>query len=152
MTTSAPARRPSVGARRFGYLVAAVVNVALLYFANVWPGWDALPFLTADTVLVMAAINASISVNLFVNVVYLFRDDPPLKSLGDLATMAVGLFALVRVWVVFPFDFGSGFDWAIVVRVLLVAGMVGSVLAIVATVVGLARWFGGHRTARPAHR
>ncbi len=153
MTTSGSPRRPSVAARRVGYLVAVVVNGVLLYAANGWPGWDVLPFLTADTALVMGAVNASIVTNLGVNVVYLVRDDPWLRSLGDLATIAVGLVALLRVWQVFPLDFGTGgFDWSVVARVLLGVGIAGSVLGIVVAVVGFVRNLGAGGRARPAAR
>jgi hypothetical protein len=32
-------RRPSIAARRFGYIVAAAVTVAIFNVINVWPGW-----------------------------------------------------------------------------------------------------------------
>ena len=66
--------RPTVGARRFGYVVAVLVNAAMLYAVNRWPGWEVLPFLTADLVLVLGLVNASIVVNLAANLVYLVRD------------------------------------------------------------------------------
>jgi hypothetical protein len=49
MTLTEPTRRPSVATRRVGYVVAAVGEATLLYLVNVWPGWQAVPFLTADT-------------------------------------------------------------------------------------------------------
>lgn len=63
MTVKAEARRPQVGARRIGYAVAVLVNVALLYTINAWPGWEAVPFLTEDLRLVTGLVNASIVVN-----------------------------------------------------------------------------------------
>ena len=55
-----PKPRPGPTARRSGYVVAAAVNAVLLYLVDVRPGWDAVPFLTADTTLVLGAVNASL--------------------------------------------------------------------------------------------
>jgi len=140
MTLTAAPKRPTVATRRFGYVVAVLVNAALLYAANGWPGWEAVPFLTGDMPLVMGFVNASIAVNLAANVVYLVRDPSWLKALGDMLTTTVGVVALLRIWQVFPFDFGtSSFDWTLVVRILLGVAIVGSAIAIVAAFVSFMR-------------
>lgn len=149
MTRVEASSRPTVGARRFGYLVAVTVNVLFLLAVNVWPGWQAVPFLTPDARLVIGLVNASITANLVVNVVYLLRDDPWLKALGDLVTLTVGLLALLRIWQVFPFDFaGTGFDWALVVRGLLGIAIFGSVVGIVGTGIRFAGHVRGGGAAR----
>jgi hypothetical protein len=132
MTQTVTSERRGVGARRFGYIVGALVNAALLYLANIWPGWEAVPFLTAETLLVMTIVNASIVSNVVANVVYLVWDAPWLQALGSIVTTAIGLLALVRIWEVFPFDFnGSTVDWPLVVRILLVVSIIGSIIAII---------------------
>jgi hypothetical protein len=137
---TAPVRRPSVAVRRVGYLVAAAVNAALLYVVNVWPGWQALPFLTEDTGQVLVLVNLSLVVGVVANVVYLTYDPPWWKSLGDVVTTGVGMAVLVRVWQVFPFDFhGASFNWALLVRGVLVVALVGATIGIVAQVVSLLR-------------
>ena len=141
--------RPTVGARRFGYVVAVLVNAAMLYAVNRWPGWEVLPFLTADLVLVLGLVNASIVVNLAANLVYLVRDPRWLRALGDLLTTAVGLVALVRMWQVFPFDFsGDWAGWTLVVRILLGLGIVGSAIGLVTACVSFAKGV----TTRPSDR
>ena len=138
--TAAPKRRPGVATRRFGYVVAVLVNAAVLYLANIWPGWEAVPFLTADTRLVIGLVNASLVVNLAANLVYLVRDPPWLKAVGDLLTTSVGLVAMLRIWQVFPFDFaGSRFDWELLVRILLGVGIIGSVIGIIVAAVSLVK-------------
>jgi hypothetical protein len=133
-------RRPGTGARRFGYLVAVAVNAVVLYLATVRPGWEAVPVLTADTEQVMGWVVASIVVSIVANLVYLAVDTGRLRALGDLVTTGVGLGAIVRVWQVFPFDFGdASFDWALLARVLLVVAMVGSAIALVVALVRLVR-------------
>ena len=140
--TTAPTRRrtkarPSRAARRFGYVVAIALNAVMLYAINVWPGWDVVPFLTGDTVDVLDAVNASIVVTLAANAVYLFRDPPRVRALGDIVTTVVGLVAMVVIWRVFPLDLSSG--WETVARVLLAIGIVGSGIAIVTGIVRLVR-------------
>lgn len=139
MSVIASKRAPSTAARRAGYVVAVVINGAMLFAVNRWPGWDALPFLTDSTRLVLPLVNASIIVGLVVNLVYLVDDSPWLKALGDLTTTAVGLAAAVRVWQVFPFAFTSTFDWELVVRILLAVAIGGSIIGIVVQLVTLFR-------------
>jgi hypothetical protein len=129
--------RKSVASRRVGYVVAVLVNAAMLYAVNRWPGWQEVPFLTKDTELVVGLVNATIVVNLVANLVYLARDPRWLKALGDVATTAVGLAAMVRIWKVFPLDVSD--RWELLVRALLVLGIVGSAIAIVVGIVRFGR-------------
>jgi hypothetical protein len=120
-------------------VVGAVVNCVLLFLVNVRPGWRAVPFLTADTPLVLGLVNSSLVVGLLSGVLCALVDAPRIRALADLAQNAVGLAALIRVWQVFPFAFeGDGFDWALVARWVLGIGMVGSVIGIVSALVRLA--------------
>lgn len=130
------ARKP-VGARRVGYVAAALVNAAMLYAVNRWPGWQEVPFLTKDTALVLGLVNATIVVNLVANLVYLARDPRWLIALGDLVTTAVGLAAMVRIWKVFPLDVSD--RWELLVRAVLVVGIVGSAIGIVVAIVRFGR-------------
>lgn len=140
MSSTTQPRRPGVGTRRVGYAAAVLVNAALLFAVNGWPGWEAVPFLTADTTLVLDLVNASILVSLAANAVYLLHDPPWLRALGDVVTMSVGLAAMARFWHVFPFDFGdSTFDWSLVVRILLGVGIVGSIIGILAGLTSFVR-------------
>jgi hypothetical protein len=105
-------RRPSIAARRFGYIVAAAVTVAIFNVINVWPGWREVPFLTDDTGQVLWLVNLSLFAGIAVNVAYLAYDPPWSKSLGDLVTTGIGLAVLAQVWQVFPFDFsGYSVNW-----------------------------------------
>ncbi len=137
MASTTTGRRPeSVGARRAGYAVAVGINSVLLFLINVTPGWSTVPFLTPDLADVLPWINASLLAGIAANAVYLFRDDPRVKGLGDLVTEVVGLVAIVRLWQVFPFDFGAEPSaWATVVRVLLVVAMAGTAIAMIVSVV-----------------
>jgi hypothetical protein len=146
MTVTAPARRPSTGARRAGYVIGAAINAAFLLLINVAPGWDAVPFLTADAGRLVGLVNVSLVLGLVCNLVYVLADPVWLTSLGGLITTGVGLVVLVRFWQVFPFDFGdAAFDWAMLVRVVLVVGIVGSIIGLVVQTVSLVRAGSAHR-------
>ncbi len=133
-------RRPGAAARRFGYLVAVLVNGAVLYAADVWPGWEAVPFLTPETRQVLGLVNASILVSMAANLVCLVNDPRWLKALGDIVTTGVGIAALVRIRAVFPFAFtDTTLDWSLVASVLLVVAIVGSAIGIVVALVTFVR-------------
>ncbi|GAB3447389.1 hypothetical protein GCM10027517_31120 [Phycicoccus ginsengisoli] len=145
-TSTSPTRTPQTrtpptrGQRRVGYAVGAVVNALMLVAVNWWPGWDAVPFLTADTRLVLGWVNASIVVGLVANLVYAVSDPPWLRALGDGVQNVVGLVAMVRLWQVFPVHFApGGFDWELVARVFLGIGIVGASIAILVALVRLVR-------------
>jgi hypothetical protein len=110
----------------------------MLWLVNVWPGWQAVPFLTAATVLVIGAVNASIVARATADLVNLVFDLPRLRALGDIISICFGLVALVRIWQVFPLDV-IGTPWEVVARVLLGIGIVGSVVGIVEAAVRLFR-------------
>ena len=132
--------RPTVAARRMGYGIGALANAVLLYAVNIWPGWEALPFLSAETASVLALVNLSIVTNLAANAVYLVYDAAWLKALGTILTTTVGMITLVRIWQVFPFDFGgSPINWQLVMRILLIIGIVGSDIAIIVAFIALVK-------------
>ena len=111
---------------RSGYVGSAVVQGIMLWLVNGWPGWDAVPFLTRDTELVIGLVNATLVVTLVANLVYAVADPPRLKAFGDLVIAVVGLVALARIRAVFPFDLTSG--WETTVRVLLAISFVVNVI------------------------
>ena len=149
MEATVPTRRGSVATRRIGYVIAALFSAALLYLVNVWPGWQAVSFLTDDTRQVLGLVNLSLAVGLAANLVYLVQDAPWLKAMGDLVTTGIGLAVLIRIWQVFPFDFAEwSKDWSWLVRVLLGVGLVGSVIGIIVQVVSLVRQL-AHGGAHP---
>lgn len=142
-TRAAPrhsAPRHPVAARKVGYLVGAVVNGLLLWAVSVWPGWDALPFLTADTTKVLGWVNASIVVGLVANLAYAAADPPRFKALGDVVQNVVGLAAMARMWQVFPFHFDEGrVDWNLLARWGLGLAMAGAAIAVVVALVHFVR-------------
>ncbi|MGW7680154.1 hypothetical protein ACWGID_05405 [Kribbella sp. NPDC054772] len=132
--------RASPGTRRTGYVIAILINTAVLFAIYSWPGWQTVPFLTAETTAVLGWVTASLIAGLVANVCYLVTDPPWLKSLGDVGITGIGLVAVVRVWQVFPFDFGdSSFDWTLLLRIMLAVGFFGSIVALIVQLVSFGR-------------
>ena len=122
--------------RRVGYLVAVVVNLVMLWVVGQVTGWHLTRFLTDRFGEVRPYLVLSLLVSVAVNVVYLARDDGLVRSIGQLLTLGVGVVAMVVTVRVFPFDFADyAVDWAPLLRVILVIGLVGSAVALVVELV-----------------
>ncbi|TFD13629.1 MULTISPECIES: hypothetical protein [unclassified Cryobacterium] len=140
MTDTVPRRTTSPAARKAGFAIAIAVNAVILYLVNAWPGWQSVPFLTPETSQVLGIFNLSLIVGIIVNAVYLVLDLPPIRALGDLITLGIGLAVLVGLWEVFPFDFQDySFDWTVLIRAVLIAAMVGTGIGLIVQLVLLIR-------------
>lgn len=139
-------RRPSVAvSSRGGYLVAVSVNLVMWYLINIQPGWDAVPFLTQQTTLVLPFVNASIIAGIVVNLLYVIRDPAWLRGLGDVVTTTLGLVAMVRIWQVFPVEFADGSPWRLLARWVVGVGIIGSAIGILAGFAKLVQGLTGRR-------
>ena len=146
-TTEAP-RRPGQGARRFGYVLAVLLNAVALVLIHLWPGWDVVPFLTDRTRDVLSYVDASIGASIAANVIYLARDDRAFKALGDLVTSLVSLLSVAVIWQVFPFDFtGVWGGWQPLTYVALGVAAFGAAIGAAAQAVALIGLAAGHRSA-----
>jgi hypothetical protein len=124
--------------RRFGYGVAVVINVAMLIAVQYIYGWGWLPFLTLEFNDVVPWISLSLVASILANLVYQFYDSPPVKSTGQILVNLIGIFVSYRVFQIFPFDFsGYDFDWAVVVRIVLILAMVGAGIGVLTEAVKL---------------
>ena len=120
--------------RRVGYLVAVLLNAAILVALNVWPGWESLPWLTPDASQILGWVNVAIMVSMVANLVYSVRDEME-REIGDAIVTAVGLVVLIRIWQVYPFEFGGGSFGDVAARTLLLVAVLGSVIALVVKLV-----------------
>ena len=129
---------------RGGNVGSALVNAAMLWGINIWPGWQVLPFLTSDMTRVLGTINASLTAGIVVNLVFVVIRNRGIMALGNLVVLGIGLAAVLRLWEVFPFDFGDSWSgWPVVVRVLLGLGIAGSIIGALVEIVALFRSPGG---------
>jgi len=135
------ATRPqSPRARRWGYGIAALINLIVAWGVNIWPGWDAVPFLTSGMTQVLPLVNLSLLVGFLTNLAYLVADPPWFKALGNILTAGISIAVLVRTLRVFPFDFGdSAATWDPIMRGILIFLIVASTLGLAVQVVQFGR-------------
>ncbi len=140
-------RTPTSAARRFGYAIGAVVNLVLMFVIYVWPGWEAVPFLTDDTTQVLGLVMVSLIVGVATNLVYIVADPPLLRTLGDVLSTGIAVAVITRTLRVFPFDFGDAtFDWALLTRTLLVLLIIATSIGLVAQMVRMGKLIVGGGT------
>lgn len=141
-------RRTSPTLRRVGYVIAVVVNLVLLWLVLVWPGWDAIPFVTIEAAAVIPLVVASLVLGAVVNTVNAVLDSRVLHAIGDIATAILSFFVVWRVWEIFPFAFPAGSGAESGVRILLGALMVLIGLGIVGNLAVLIRLAVGQSSRR----
>lgn len=125
--------------RRFGYSVAIALNVAMLIAVQFIVEWGWLPFLTEAFADLIPWISVSLMAIITANLIYLFNDEPIVKSSGQILTNLISVFVTYRIYQVFPFDFAEAtFSWEAVVRVVLILAMVGAGIGVLVEAVKLA--------------
>ena len=93
---------------------------------------------------VLGIINASLTAGIVVNLVFVVIRNRGMMALANLVVLGIGLAAVLRLWEVFPFDFGDSWSgWPVVVRVLLVLGIAGSLIGALVEIVALFRSLAG---------
>jgi hypothetical protein len=138
--TARTTRRPPRSARRVGYVIGLVINLLLLWFVTVEPGWRFVPFLTEDFVEVVGLVIVSLLLGAAVNLVYLAADPRWLKHLGEAVSAAIACLILARMWAIFPIDLGERWGgWESALRVLLGLACIGTGIGVVANLAQVAR-------------
>lgn len=124
-------RAPPSAERRVGYGAAIIVNAILLFVARNLLDWDVLPFLTDEYNRVLPAITLTLVVTIAVNVLRLGYSPRWFVIVTDAVATIFGLYASVRMFQVFPFDFSSyDLRWDLLVRALLIIAIGGSLIAL----------------------
>jgi hypothetical protein len=129
-------QRIKLGARRFGYLVAAAINGVMLWIAHHLLDWEWPGFLTPAFDDVLPIITVSFVASIVANLMYAWTDRWPVRPLGELVTTVLGFATAVRIWRVFPFEFSGG-DWTPLIRFVLVIVMIGTTLGVIGQLVNL---------------
>lgn len=125
--------------RRFGYGVAVVVNLAMLVVVQNILDWGWLPFLTEHFAEVIPWISLSLVMSIAVNLIFQFNDTRTVKSTGQIASNLISIFVTYQIFRVFPFDFSNyDFNWALIVRIVLILAMVGAGIGVLADAVKFA--------------
>lgn len=126
--------------RRVGYVVAALVNLVILWVVNNLSAWGWPAFLTEDFDRLLPVIDVTLVATAVVNLVWAVRDPAWLRHAAQLGLDLISIVAGVRTWQVFPFDFsGYSFDWEPLVRVGIGLGLFGLAAASIVEAVKLVR-------------
>lgn len=127
--------------RRVGYAAAAACNAVLLWIVHQLSSWDKPRFLTEEFDELLPIITFSIVVSIIVNLVWLTYDPRWFKSVGSIATSAIGLVVATRTYDVFPFDFATyDVDWSWLARMIVIFSIVGAALAVIVETFKLASY------------
>jgi hypothetical protein len=114
-------------------VVAAAVNLLLLWLVTVSPGWRFVPVLTEGFVGVVGVVIVSLLVGAAINLVYVVADPRWLRYLGEAVTAAFGCVVLARMWTIFPIDLGPSWEgWEPALRVVIGLFCLGAGIAVVA--------------------
>jgi hypothetical protein len=121
------------------YIAAIIIHALFLVIVNQVLNWNMLSFLTQDFKQVLPIQNIQLAAVIAFNFIYLFYDRDWFTALSRIITNAIAIAVLTRYMAVFPFDFAAeSFNWAPLVRVLFIIGIVGCSLAIIVDTVKLA--------------
>jgi len=98
-TTTPQVTLPKVGpaSRRFGYVMAILVNAAMLFVANSVLDWGWPPFLTEDFGQVLWLIDLSLLASIAVNSMYLGYDPPWFKSVCQIGLNLITIVVTIRM-------------------------------------------------------
>ncbi len=115
------------------YIAAIVVNAIILIVVNQILNWGTFAFLTQDFKQVLPIQNIQLAITLVFNVIFLLYNPQWFESLLKIVLNAVGIAVILRYLSVFPFNFSaySGFNWALLARVLIILGIVGCCIGII---------------------
>lgn len=142
--TQSPATKSPPTGKRFGYVLAALINVALVYVVHNLLDWDVAPFLTADFDRVVPIVTVSLIATAVFNLIYVLYDPRWFKSLSQIGLLGISIAATAKMYQVFPFDFSAyEFDWETLTRVVMIIAIVGAAVGIITEFAKLARAVGG---------
>jgi len=142
MTTAAPTTTTgsTEGTKRFGYFVAVVVNLVLLWVVQNILTWDVAPFLTDDFEILIPITSVSLLFGAAINLAYVWFDTAWFKALTQMISAGIAMAVAIRTYQVFPFDFSAyDFGWAGLTRIVLIVAIAGTAIAIVVEFIKLAR-------------
>ncbi|MFA6099103.1 MAG: hypothetical protein WCV50_06235 [Patescibacteria group bacterium] len=114
------------------YVFAVICNAIGLFIINSLLKWEA-QFITADWTKVLPYLNFSIILSLVVYFIFIFFDRRGFYFLGRTAMDVVGIFILIKLYLIFPFDFNKFFQlgWLnSVMPWLLLLGVIGIIIGI----------------------
>jgi hypothetical protein len=119
--------------------IANAIGIVLFNTVPIWRQYTQ-GVVLEDFVRILWAANLSFLVQLAGNVSLMFYKPPRFAALVQILTTSAALLSLIVFFVVFPLDFSQvGLAWiTTALRVVLIAGMAGSALALIVQTIQLA--------------
>lgn len=122
--------RRSRTSRRVDYVVAAAVNLGILWVAQHLLEWGWPAFLTDSFDELLPIVTLSLAASVVVNLLWAWRDPAWFRHVGQIGLNLIGLAVAVRTWQVYPFDFTDYAGvWEPFTKVLIVLSIVGMAVA-----------------------
>ena len=121
-----------------GYLAGVSVDSLALVLINVWPGWEAMRFVTPVAEPVVTVLNVGLVVGVFFNVALYLAGSEWLRAVGDVVTALFTIAVVGRLLHVFPFT-GADASWSWFLRAALAVVVGAGVFALVVSAVRLWR-------------
>jgi len=135
---------------RFGYAIAVVVNVVLLFVVNNLLAWGWIPFLTDDFEQLLPIVSLSLIVGAIVNAAFILYNAQWFRSIGQIVQNVFSLFVIVSTLKVFPFDFSPyRINWTTITEAVLIMLAVLVGIGTIAEFVKLIRSLGGADQSGP---
>ena len=126
---------PAKGSARLGYVIAIVINIVLLYVTHHLVAWE-VSFITPAWTGVLWAVDLSLGASIAGNVLFLVYDRPWFKHLVQIVMSILAFVSSYVMYRAFPFSFAQ--PWLTTgLRVLLLLGMVGLTIAVIADLAAL---------------
>jgi hypothetical protein len=114
---------------KFGYIIAIIVNVILLYVIHHLLEWNVF-FVTERFSEVLWALDLSLQATILANLLFLVYDAAWFKHLAQIILNLLSILATFLLYWVFPFDFGLAW-WNQLVKFALLLAIVAMGIAII---------------------
>lgn len=124
--------------RAVGHLIAAGVNLVLLWIVHQLLDWGWPRFLTDAFEDLLPLITVSLVASAVAELIFVVHDRGRFRPFADLVTGIISLVVAWRTWQVYPFDFsGYAHDWSWLVTTVLWVAIVGTAIAVAVNAVKL---------------
>lgn len=141
--------RHSAAGTRAGAVAAMVANGVLLYVAENILAWDLLSFLTDDYNRVLPAIRLTLLVTIGLSLMQFIYPARWFTTVTDAVSTGFGLYAAVRLFQIFPFEFDdAGPRWDLVMRAVLIIAIAGSLITLIVAPLKLISSAAGDQSSR----
>lgn len=110
------------------YVATIIIHIILIWILYRLPDW--LKFLTSSYQAVLPVFLYSYLSQIIGNFILIFTDPGWLRALVALTNNIISIVALVTVYIIFPFDFGSySYDWARTSKIIIVVAIILTAIA-----------------------